>query len=234
MRTHQCFFALLCALLLGSGIQAATVIDDFSGGVSAANHPEGAGTFNVWYDITNDAFATASAGTLEGSDALLIEDGGFTNGVYAIYESVIPADGIYTVSADMLVNDTATSGMANYQIGAVVNGEHRGVNPSDLDVVTGPGTGVGNYTGLNPEELDDTSVQTVTTSSFNASAGDNLLIAFGTSVDMPGFESDSSFWNDASVLVDNVMLQVIPEPTTLGLLASSCCGLFAFRRRRLG
>jgi len=209
---------------------SAILVDDFSGGVTAVSHPEGAGLFNVWYDLTNDAFGSSAADTLSGSPAMVVNDSGFTNGVYAIYEAAIPSDGIYTVSVDMLVNDTETSDIANFQIGAVVNGVHRGLNPSDLAVVTGPGTGVGNYTGLTADVLDVTTIQTVTTTVFSASAGDNLLIAFGTSVDTPDFDTNAGFWNGASVLVDNIMLNVVPEPSSWLLMGLAGIGMMCRRK----
>ena len=155
---------------------AATMVDDFSGGVVAANHPEGAGVYGTYYDITNDAYATAS----DGGGILRIDDGGFTNGVYVIYEAVIPADGVYSLSAlvDVENNGSATS-FDRYQVVAVVNGVHRGLNPSDLPVPdpSDPGTGVGtlDFTAtVNP------AAAVVTSGTFSANAGDDLLVAFST------------------------------------------------------
>jgi hypothetical protein len=160
-----------------------------------------------------------------------IVDGGFTNGVYAIFQAVVPTTGIYTVSSDILVNDTATSDMTNYQVGVIVNGVHRGPNPSDVATFSGPGTAVGNYTGLTADVLDATTIQNVVTGQFNATAGDNLLIGFGTSLDVVNFDSNSGFWNGATVDVDNVMLNLIPEPSTFVLVGLACVGLLTARRR---
>jgi len=229
MNTKLVFSALVAAAMFVTHASAGIIIDDFTAGVISVSHPEGAGVDGTWYDIANDAFGSSIADTLAASPAMTINDGGFTNGVYAIFSSVIPADGVYSVSVDMLVNDTATSDIANYQIGVVVNGVHRGLNPSDLAIVTGPGTGVGNYTGLTPDVLDATVIQNVTTTTFAANAGDNLLIAFGTSVDTLGFDTNAGFWNGASVLVDNIMLNAIPEPSTV--LLATFLGLGMLCRR---
>ena len=97
-------------------------------------------------------------------------------------------------------------------------------------MVSGAGTGVGSYTGLTADVLDATTVQTVTTTTFSASAGDDLLIAFGTSVDTLNFDSNAGFWNGASVTVDNIMLNAVPEPSTLLLTCLAGIGLM-FRRK---
>ena len=236
MRVSIVALAALLGLSLSMVAEAAVIVSDFSGGVAAVNHPNpadgGANAFSVWYDITNDAFATPSASTLAGSPAMRIDDGGFTNGVYAIYQSVVPTTGLYTLSADILVNDTATSGMSKYQVGVIVNGVHRGPNPSDVATFSGPGTAVGNYTGLTSGALDATTIQTVTTGIFPAVAGDNLLIGFSTDLDTGDFDSNAGAWNAAFVQVDNIMLNVIPEPTSLVLsvLGLGAIGLFNTRR----
>jgi len=228
----------LCAvMLLASGASAATIIDDFSGGVTAVSHPHpddgGSNAFETWYDITDDSFASAAASTLDSSDAMTINDGGFTNGVYAIYESVVPATGLYNVSVDMLVNDPATSQLTAYQVGVIVNGVHRGPNPSDLATFSGAGTAVGNYSQtLTSESLDPTTKETVSTSTFSANAGDNLLIGFSTDLDTGDFDDNAGFWRDAFVQVDNIMLNPIPEPSSAILLSLAGLGLATMRRRR--
>ena len=70
-----------------------TPVADFGRGVAQANHPESAGAYGVWYDATFNTFGTPSASTLDGAPAMRIDDGGFANGVYAIFSGTIPADG---------------------------------------------------------------------------------------------------------------------------------------------
>jgi hypothetical protein len=224
--------ALTAAATAGSA--SAALLSDFSAPnvPTNVNHPNPAnGGTNasapVYHDISENAFATAAGGTLAGSDALAIGDGGFTNGVYAIYAGVVPATGLYTVSADMLVNDTATSQITAYQMGVIVNGVHRGVNPSKI----ANASIVGNYSQtLTSGSLDVTAIENVVTSVFSANAGDSLLIAFSTDV-TSGYDGAAGNWNGASVLVDNLSLNVIPEPATLSLAAMGLVGVLAARRR---
>lgn len=234
MRLRTILFATLGVLAVGlPAAHAAIIINNFSSGVTQTNSPGAAGVYGTWYDATHQTFGTPSASTLNSSAAMRIDDGGFENGVYAIYQGVVPANGIYTVSADIFVNDTATSGMSAYQIGAIVNGQHRpDGSPSYLAAVTGPGTGVGTYTGLTAGSLDAPATQTVVTNQFSASAGDDLLIAFATDVTSGGYNLNSGAWNSAFVLVDNIMLNVIPEPVSLGLLGIGIASLVVMPRRR--
>ena len=60
--TFACTVA--AAALLSFSSAQAVVIADFEGGIGpVVNHPD-PGAFDTWYDITSDAFATPSAGTL--------------------------------------------------------------------------------------------------------------------------------------------------------------------------
>lgn len=230
--------AITCAAVATAS--AATIIDDFSGGVVAVNHPHpdngGANApAPTYHDITSDAFATPSAGTLNGSPALRIVDGGFTNGVYALYQGVVPAAGVYTVSADVDITEDAAqlNSIRAFQIGVIVNGVHRGANPSDLAPATGPGTAVGDFVGLTSGDDNGLPTQNVVTSQFTANAGDSLVIAFSTDVTSGNFDLNSATWGGgAFVLVDNLMLNAVPEPAS-GLLALlSGLGALGFVRRR--
>lgn len=175
---------------------------DFSSGVVATNHPEGAGAYGTWYDATNDTFGTPSAASLEGEPALRVDDGGFTNGVYAILPGVVPTAGEYVVRARVHVVEnegTGTNGVRAFQMGVSVGDEaaHRGLNPSDL-----PATEVaGDYVGLT--EADDTGEgpQWVETTPFTASAGDDVLLAFGTDVQSGDWSANAGAWSGSYVLV---------------------------------
>ncbi len=205
-----------------------TTIDDFSGGVVAVNHPEGAGVSSTWYDITNDAFGTPS----DGGGFLSVADGGFTNGVYAIYSGIVPAAGTYKVTADIAINSTATSGITLYQIGAVVNGVHRGLNPSDLAVLVdaAAGTGIGSLATTAGVAVPSTLVET---STFTAGAGDNVLIALGTNLEGPDYDANSGFWNSSTISVDNITLVEIPEPASLILVGLAGLAMVATTRFRI-
>src|SRR5262245_1669301 len=116
-----------------SAIESASVITDWSGGVPAANHPAGAGQYGVWYDATDNTFGTPSLSTLGGAPAMRIDDGGFVNGVYAIFAGAIPSTGTYRLQATMQVVEssaTATNGVDTYRVGVATGAAavHRGPN----------------------------------------------------------------------------------------------------------
>ncbi|MHC4798790.1 MAG: hypothetical protein ACYTF1_19315, partial [Planctomycetota bacterium] len=98
MRRVTTVFVGLAILAMVPMTQAQYVIDDFSGGVTAVNHPE-PGSYGIWYDASNNTWGTPSAY----SGAMKIDDGGYTNGVYCIYQSAIPATGSYRVDVSMQV-----------------------------------------------------------------------------------------------------------------------------------
>lgn len=174
------------------------VIDAFTS-VVAADHPDSAGAYSTWYDVTQDAYATAASGTLGGAPALRIGDGGFTNGVYTIYENAIPVDGTYRISVPVHVVENAMvpNGIRGYQVGVAVGASavHR---PAGSPSRVAPLTISASYTGLTTT-ADDTAVgpQTLVTIEFSAQAGDDLLIAFGTDVTTGLWNADSNNWGTA-------------------------------------
>ncbi|MEM9194483.1 MAG: family 10 glycosylhydrolase [Myxococcota bacterium] len=190
-------------------------LGDFSGGVVAENHPEGAGRYGVFYDATHNTFGTPSAATLDGVPAMRIEDGGFTNGVYAIFERSIPADGTYRLEVPMLVVETSattTDGVDQYQVGVATGAAavHRGPNPSALAGLTT----VGNYPALTDGDDTGLGTTTVSTGEFVAQAGDDLLLAFGTDVTTGAWNAGSGFWNGTYILVGSPRLvEVIVDPS---------------------
>ncbi|MEM8866143.1 MAG: PEP-CTERM sorting domain-containing protein [Planctomycetota bacterium] len=215
------------AALAGSAPAASIVIDDFSGGVTAANHPDPANDFGVYYDITNDTFGTAS----DGGGVLRIDDGGFTNGVYVIFDSPIPADGVYQLQVSFNLEQTNTGVIDLYEIGAVVNGVHRGPNPSDLTPLNpaDPGTGLVSIDTTPGVSLGPVTVQT---SLFTAAAGDNLLVAFGTDLTGPDFTENNTLWNSSFVEIDDITLIAIPEPAAVLLVGLAACVAGVVRRRK--
>jgi hypothetical protein len=127
---------------------AHSTVVDWTSGVPAANAPAGAGQSGVWYDVTDNAFANATAATLGGTPAMRVDDGGFVNGVYAIYTGAVPATGTYRLQATMQVVETTattTNGVDAYRIGAAVGAQAAHRAPST------PLAGLavsGAYTGL--------------------------------------------------------------------------------------
>lgn len=210
----------MAALATGMGgyVYGDTVLDDFSSGVTAVNHPEGAGQSGVWYDATNATYGSASASTLDGNPALRVDDGGYGNGVYVIYEGVVPADGEYSIQLDMdVVEAGSPTGFSAYQVGVAVGADavHRGPNPSALAGLTI----IGEYSGLTTGDDTANPTETITTASFTASAGDSILIALGTDVASGSWGGNSSLWSGNYVLVDNIVLKgEDPPPPVEGIV----------------
>ena len=221
----ECSFVAITACASGdgccpSGCTAATDGDctpttvnltNFASGVTEANHPEGAGVYGTWYDATADAFAAAASGTLESMPAMRITDGGFTNGIYAIFSAAVPATGSYRVEVRMhVVEDPANSnGTRAYQIG-VATGASAVHRPAGTPSTVAPLSISGNYAAMTTG--DDTALGpiTVTTSAFTATAGDDVLIGFGTDVTSGGWNVNAGTWGSTHVLVGDVMLVPVP------------------------
>jgi hypothetical protein len=230
----------LAATLLTS-VASGAIIADFNAGIGAvADHPYPTPAFNTWYDATSDAFATPAAGTLlDASPSLRINDGGFTNGIYIIYSGVVPADGEYYLQLNMdVVEDAAQlNSIRAYEVGVVVNGAHRtnAATPNDIATVNpaDPGSGVGSFTGLTTGNDNALPTQLIQTDSFQATAGANLLIVFSTDVDTGNFDDNSATWGTGGfVLVDNIELVAVPEPSSaLSLAAAATLPLLRRRRR---
>lgn len=185
---------------------AASTVVDWTSGVAAANAPAGAGQYGVWYDVTDNAFANATAATLGGAPAMRIDDGGFVNGVYAIYAGAVPATGSYRVQATIQVVETSattTNGVDAYRLGVAAGTQATHRAPST------PLAGVavsGGYTGLTDGNDTAAGPQLVVTSDFTAMAGDDLLIAFGTDVSSGAWNGASQTWNGTYVLVGAIEL----------------------------
>ncbi|QDU71186.1 PEP-CTERM sorting domain-containing protein [Mucisphaera calidilacus] len=212
------------SLALVGAAQAATVLDDFSGGVTAINHPDGNLNSGVYTDITNVAYGTAE----DGGGFLKITDGGFTNGIYVIFESAIPADGIYAVELELTVVQTANdnTNIDLYEIGAVVNGVHRDA-AGKLAALSAANAGTG-MVSVDTEPRVSLGPITVTTSGFTAAAGDNLLVAFSTDLTSGDFNGNTGWWNGSHVEIDDIKLVAVPEPASLAMLALG--GLALVRR----
>jgi len=203
--------AAVALILVGASVgwaQSNNVLLDDCSAVTVASHPAGAGVYGTWYDVTSDAYALDPVVV---GGQIQIGDGGYTNGVYIIYQAVVPANGWYRVSCDMTVNEAVDWGIRDYQLGVTVNGVHRDVNPSDLaptDVYAsfkGLTTGNDNYLGKHE----------VVTPPFYAEAGDDILVAFSTDTQSGNWDLNAGGFSGSTVLVDNIALVpgVTVDPT---------------------
>jgi hypothetical protein len=200
--------------------ETAWVIDDFAGGVAQANHPAGAGAFCVWYDARDNAFGTPSAVVVGGDPAMRIDDAGFGNGVYAIYDGAVPADRTYRLRVRLRVIETGGNpdGIRAFQVGVAVAAaaQHRGPNPSAVAPL-GPS---GAYAGLT--SADDTAAgpQVVITDPFLAHAGDDLLVGLVTDVRSGAWNGASATWSGSHVIVHEIEL-VASETSEFGSWSSA-------------
>lgn len=205
----------LLALASAPAIAPASVIvlDDFSGPLSVADHPNGAGQYNVWYDASHNTFGTVVSATLDGSAAGRINDGGFTNGVYIIYPGAIPSDGEYVLEIEVkIIEDPANAnGIRAWQVGAAAGAaaQHRATGTSFL-----PGLSTtGNYAGtLTTADNTSNPKETIATAVFTAQAGDDVLVALGTDVQSGGWNLNSGTWGTSHVLMDNIVLRSLTPP----------------------
>ena len=194
-------------------------LTNFASGVTGADHPYPTSAYGTWYDAADNAFANVAMSTLEGTPGMRIGDGGFANGIYAIFSGAVPATGNYRVEVRMhVVEDPANSnGVRAYQIGVATGAAavHRPTDP-DMDWMTPPTSAVapltisGNYAAMTTG--DDTALGpiTVTTAVFAANAGDDILIGFGTDVTTGGWNVNAGTWGSSHVLVGDVMLVPVP------------------------
>jgi hypothetical protein len=195
---------------------ACTNLTNFASGVTAVNHPAGAGVYGTWYDVTHNAATAASIDTLESSPAMRITDPGFTNGVYAIFSGAVPATGNYRVEVRMHVVELLDpadptrgfDGLRAYRIGVATGASavHRGDGSTLLAGLPISGSYATMTTG------DDTALGpiTVTTSVFSATAGDDVLIGFGTDVTSGAWNLNAAWAGSSYVLVGDVMLMPVP------------------------
>lgn len=179
--------------------------------VVAANHPAPVGESGVWYDATHNTFGTPSAS----GGAMRIDDGGFTNGVYALFSGAIPTTGAYRLQATVHVVEseaTETGGIRTYQMGAATGSSavHRGLGASAL---AGLGSSA-DYIGLTPGDDTGAGPQVLATAEFEASAGDDVLVAFGTDVTSGTWSGGAGFWSGAYVIVESIAL-VPADPTEI-------------------
>jgi uncharacterized lipoprotein YddW (UPF0748 family) len=192
------------------------VVADFSSGVPAANAPAGAGQYGVWYDTTDNTFGTPTAASLGGAPAMRIDDGGFVNGVYAIYAGAVPASGTYKLQVTMQVVETTattTNGVDAYRVGVAVGAQ--AVHRATATPLAGTAIS-GAYAGLTDGEDTAVGPQVVTTGDFTAAAGDDVLIAFGTDVSTGAWNQASQTWNGTYVLVGAIeLVPVVVVPSNI-------------------
>lgn len=172
-------------------VMAADVIEDFADGFEYAGDPPVEGSVDrVWYAVNRYGLIATYANptTLpDASNGMLIQDAGWTNGVYAIFKQIVPASGTYHLQVMMQVSippgsniDFANAFLANYQLGVQVNGAGRfGTAETLID----PCAIIGSYPCLPaPGGEQPTEAVLVYSATFTANAYDDLLIAFSTNV----------------------------------------------------
>lgn len=191
------------------------MIDDFDTLCEAA----GGSSYACWYDVSPIVWCAPDYLRLgnmtdTGSPCLEISEGGWTNGVYAIFQNQLTKTGTFHVSCRMhVVEGTVTDAFTQYQIGVRVGPDavHRGLQS------VGPCKYFGTYTGLTTgNDTATVGPKTVRTSEFVAEAGQDILIALSTDV-------ESGLWNGGGsvnwggfagtlIRVDEIVLVEGPPP----------------------
>jgi hypothetical protein len=199
----------------GRVVTPAGIIEDFENTVTIRDDPSfvDGGLYGVWYDAYDLAATSATVSTLFGSKCLTIWDHGFWNGVYAIYEQVIPADGTYHLELEVLIEEPEGSDYDfynQYQVGAVVNGRHR-LPSGMIDPIAAP---VGYYRCLTPlrDGVHEIEPRKVYVPEFTARAGDDLLLAFSTDLLTFIRLKSASPPGQVGMKVDNIRLVPGPSP----------------------
>ena len=203
--------AVLAAASIGTA-QTVTVLDDFAT-FTAENHPDPSGVAGTWYDAASNTFGTPSAA----SGAMQIDDGGFTNGVYAEMTTTVPATASnYFVEIDIveLNEDPANSnGIRDYGVGVWVNASHRTVGGNFVTENAAPdATGSTNLTlDTGDNSVTGTPADTIQTGLFSATAGDTIFIVLACNP--TDLAADSGTWGTSYVQVDD--LELIQPPTSV-------------------
>jgi hypothetical protein len=206
----------------GRRVMAAGIIDDFQDGVVQSDNLLPAPLERTWYDVSGAAYSSSLSVTWNSTKWLRVEDAGWTNGAYAVYDAIIPpgvaANTEYHLEMDMIIDerDYAAGSVVDwdlwqsYQAGVVVNGAHRAAGGS-LSAISTYGTYNGPLTpAQNGVGID--AVQTVYSPTMLVGAGDNLLIAFANDVQTYNRSKTAVPNVPVGMLIDNVRLVYGPKP----------------------
>ena len=210
-----------CMPTAGRRVMDKGIIEDFEDSLSYDYGAPTAPKNRMWYNVSNTAWTTLSqpnpGPSPFTSKVMDLIDGGWGNGVYAVYDQVIPENGkTWHLEADMLVDERSadTDLYRSFQMGVVVNGAHRDPSGALPDITAT----VGDYFGLTSVQDGvgiETAVQTVYTNSFTANQGDNLLIALATSC--KGYNvSKTASPASPGMMIDNIRLVEGEPPCVCG------------------
>ncbi|MDM8006123.1 MAG: hypothetical protein QUV05_08260 [Phycisphaerae bacterium] len=214
-----------CLPSTGHRVMAAGIIDDFQDTIVTANTipvltPPAERT---WYDAADNYYSEALQPTYPegGSKWLMLGDHGWGNGIYAVYDAIIPPDvapgSKYHLTMDMILDERGTVdtdywgyNQAPFEMGVVVNGAHRAIG-TPLPAISPAGKYPGKMTPAQDGcDLEPSVVGYSVTLTVNP--GDSLLIAFAstcTTYSIPKTATPASY---PGVLIDNIKLNVGPKP----------------------
>lgn len=218
-----------CMPTAGRRVMAANMIEDFQD-LTVADIPNqptiAGGEYRKWYNTSNYGLCvtTPTVSTLLGSKAIRYEDNGWTNGMYAIYEQIIPATGTYHMQIDMLPDEVGKGDpdwLSQFQVGVIVNGQHRSPD-GQLAFITDP---KGAYPCLTAgiDGADATEAVLVYLATFTANEGDDIVIVFSTDVgsysrSKTNTQAFCGMWIDNIRLISGAKPAVctdVPSPTIL-------------------
>jgi len=143
-------------------------------------------------------------------------DGGWTNGIYAMYPAGITATGTFHVESTVKVHETATGGnntISRYQMGVKIGPDAVCAGGGSLSACKI----FGNYIGLTTGNDDALPPQVVSTGEFDAVEGEDLLVAFSTDVTSGAWNGGSVTWYNPpdgnAIYIDDIKL--IPGGKTI-------------------
>jgi len=214
-----------CMPSAGHRVMAAGIIDDFQDDIATGNTMPviGSPAERTWYDVADNAYSEALQREYPtgGSRWLCLADHGWTNGIYAVYDAIIPPDvtpgSQYHLTMDMILDERGAvdtdfwgySG-APFEIGVVVNGAHRPIGTL-LSAISPAGT----YPGKMTPQQDGCDIEPSVMAysvTLTVNPGDSLLIAFASTCSTYTISKSASPASYPGMLIDNIKLNVGPKP----------------------
>ncbi len=199
---------VISALALSARARAAAIVlDDFTNGVNFTRYNTDPDPMpnNSWICVDTDFNTIAEDAMLDGSNALKMSDSpGGSNGLYAIFPSVVPETGNYFVRCKVKFHEIGTDAPFNsFMIACTVNGPHRvgsntiSTTQRDLSKVVPAGVLTSENDSAKPSlYLESTLVE--------ATQGADIRVMLSTASNYTG--SSGSNWQQSYILVDEVVL----------------------------
>jgi hypothetical protein len=160
------------------------------------------------HNVSPIAWSYVRPVTWDGSNAIETYDGGWTNGIYAMYPHGISATGTFHVEAKLHVHEGSGgyNTISRYQVGVRTGPDAACAGGAAL----GACSIFGNYVGLTTDNNDALPPQIVGTQEFDGVEGEDILVAFSTDVQSGAWNGGSVTWSSPpdnnSIFIDDIKL----------------------------